>query len=104
MRMTISEEKAKEKAERNLRFTLGTLPFLSEPTETDEGFEFKILYTHSTFEEGETSPVYYEPRQIGSLRVSYSGDVSRTNRDLIKENISKVISKCNSGKVDIRSN
>lgn len=89
----ITEDKAKMEAERELRFEIGNLPFLGDTKETDEFYEFPILYSKIDLpdEDEDRSVEYFEEVQIGYIRVDKeTGDIKRTSTDELSDRTHQV--------------
>ena len=81
--MTITKQKAKYIAEKELRFTVGNIPFLGDVTRSSNAFVFPIYYR--TKGDDSTLPNGYKI-QIGEICVGKeNGTVTRTpNHKLLR--------------------
>lgn len=99
--MSISEDKATEMAEYELRFEIGSLPHLSDPEfEEDTGYVFDILYTKPEVNENEEGVTFYETQQIGEIIVCTDGAIERTSIETINENIREINKQVKEGEID----
>ena len=93
---TMQKESAREEAEKILRFKIGPQYSLGTPTELDNGgYEFPVVIRlpRVVFDELRSDPVsvnYLEPREVGKIEVTDTGETEFTHPQTIYANVREV--------------
>lgn len=87
-----SKEDARKKAERVLRFKIGTQYSLGEPYPENSEYVFPIIFypPRVIFNETRTRPVnvkYLDPKEVGEIRVDEEGEVDYTLPQTVYKNV-----------------
>jgi hypothetical protein len=101
MSPSISKEEAARKAEKEIRFNVGTLPYLSNPVELYNSYYFLIKYTPVTVRPQFTDReiLFYPEQTIGALWIDEEDELHRTDDTTLNENIRVAKDKVEAGKL-----
>jgi len=105
----VSKEEAKRIATKELRFEIGTLPYLSDPEyDSETGYIFEIRYTKTDLptrdevEDPNTEPEveFYKPQTIGEMIITDDGEIQRSSIEELEENIRTVRKQAENGEIE----
>ena len=101
MSETLSKEQAIQDAQYEIRFNVGTLPYLSDPVEMHGTYYFLIEYTPVTIDPSFTDRdiLFYPTQTIGVLWFDEDGEIQRTDNETLNENIRIAREKVDAGKL-----
>ena len=101
MSQTLSKEQAIQDAQYEIRFNVGTLPYLSDPVEMQDTYYFLIQYTPVTIDPSFTEKdiLFYPTQTIGVLWFDENGEICRTDDETLNTNIRIAREKVDAGKL-----
>lgn len=103
--MTLSKSDAEHAAAYELRFNVGSIPFLSDPEyDADENaYVFDILYSRPDLTDAPFDSYdelqYYQTQVVGEMRVYDDEHIERTPTDEIEASIRAVKEKTDAGEI-----
>lgn len=101
--MSLTREEAEKEAQYELRFGIGNLPHLGEPTYEEETgrYIFPIKYTKPDIPSDTNKELkFYETQTIGKLIVESDGTVTRTSNEDLNENIREIDKAVENGELE----
>jgi hypothetical protein len=101
--MSLNREEAEKEAQYELRFGIGNLPHLGDPTyeEKTGRYIFPIKYTKPDIPSDTNKELkFYETQTIGKLIVESDGTVTRTSNEDLNENIREIDKAVENGELE----